>query len=65
MEGDIEEVNRTMRITEIRVRYRLAVPRDKQEVAERSLEFHPSRCPAYQSVKDAIRIKISADFRWV
>ncbi len=54
-----------MRITEIRVKYRLPIPKDKKDVADRTLEFHPTRCPAYQSVKDAIRIKISADYELV
>ena len=63
-EGDIEKVERTIRITEIRVRYRVALPADKKEVVERVLQSHPAACPAHESVKDAIRIKIGADIDW-
>jgi uncharacterized OsmC-like protein len=62
VEGDIEKVERTMKITEIRVRYKLPMAEDDKEVADRVLEMHPVGCPAHQSVKDAIRIKIEADY---
>ena len=64
MEGDIEKVDKTIKITEIRVRYHVKIPKDKQSEAERALEFHSAGCPAYQSVKDAIRVKIDADFEF-
>ncbi len=62
VEGDIEKVERTMKITEIRVRYRLPLQKEQQETADRVLEIHPVGCPAHQSVKDAIRISIEADY---
>ena len=61
-EGDIEKVDRTIKISEIRVHYRLPIPKDQKETAERALELHPAGCPAHQSVKDSIRIKIDAEF---
>ena len=64
MEGDIEKVGRTIRISEIRVRYRAALPESERESVERALELHPAGCPAHESVKDSIRIKIDADFDW-
>ena len=64
MEGDIEKVERTIRITAIRVRYKAALPADKREVVERVLKSHPAGCPAHESVKDAIRIEIGADIDW-
>ena len=62
VEGDIGKVERTMRITEIRVRYRLPVAEDQRETAQRVLEIHPAGCPAHQSVKDPIRILIEAEY---
>jgi len=64
VEGDIEKVEKTMRITEIRVRYHIRIPKDKQAEAERALKGHPVACPAHESVKESIRIKIDADFEW-
>ena len=60
--GDIEKVDKTIKITEIRVLYHLTIPTDKQEEAQRALEVHPAGCPAHQSVKDSIRFTIEADF---
>ena len=62
MEGDIEKVDKTIRITEIRVTYHAKIPKEKEAVALRALEAHPASCPAHESVKDSIRIKIDADF---
>ena len=62
VEGDIEKVEKTIKITEIRVTYHAKIPVDKQEEAQRALEVHPAGCPAHESVKDSIRIKIDADF---
>jgi len=65
VEGDIEKVERTIRITEIRVHYHLPLNRGDEETANRVLEVHPAGCPAHQSVKDSIRFNIQAsyDFR--
>ena len=60
--GDIDKVDKTIKIMEIRVQYHLTIPADKQEEAQRALEVHPAGCPAHQSVKDSIRIKIDANF---
>ena len=62
VEGDIEKVERTMKITEIRVRYKLPIPGDMQETAERVMRVHPAGCPAYQSLKEAIRFQIDVEF---
>jgi len=64
VEGDIEKVDRTMKITEIRVKYTLPLSKENEETANRVLEIHPAGCPAHQSVKDAIRIKIEADYQF-
>jgi uncharacterized OsmC-like protein len=51
-----------MRITEIRVTYHLPLARDQEETANRVLNVHPAGCPAHQSVKEAIRFKIDAQY---
>lgn len=65
VEGDIEKVERAMKITEIRVHNRLPLEKEQRDTADRVLEVHPAGCPAHQNVKDAIRIAIDAqyDFR--
>lgn len=62
VEGDIEKVNRVMQVTEIRVHYKHPLPKDQQETAQRVLETHASGCPAHNSVKGSIRIKIDAEY---
>ena len=51
-----------MKITEIRVHYSLPLDKGQRETADRVLEVHPAGCPAHQSVKDSIRIKIEAEY---
>lgn len=65
VEGRIEGVGKTIRITEINIRYKLAIPRGTRAEADRALEVHPLGCPAHESVKDAIRINWEADIEEV
>ncbi len=60
VQGDIEEVNGVLRITEIRVDYNIKVPAGKQEDARQVLGLYITRCPAATSVMDCIRIKDQA-----
>ena len=60
VEGDIEAVDNVLRITRIRVRYDLKIPKGKREAAERAVARHPSSCPAANSVNGCIDIDISA-----
>ena len=62
MEGDLEKVERTIRISEIRVNYRLPLNRSDEETARRVMQVHPAGCPAHESVKDSIRIKINVEY---
>ena len=55
-------MERTIRITEIRVKYHLPLDREQEETARRVLQVHPAGCPAHQSVKESIRFQIDADF---
>jgi organic hydroperoxide reductase OsmC/OhrA len=57
VEGDIEDVNHVLRITEIRVKYHLKVPNGKAEEAKEALSSYLASCPAAQSVIGCIRIK--------
>ena len=61
VEGDIEDVDGVLRITRIRVHYRVRIPSGKREEVERALEVYADRCPAYQSVKGCIDVSWDAD----
>ncbi len=65
VEGDIEKTEHTIKISEIRVTYHAPLPKDKEETVLRVLKVHPAGCPAHESVKDGIRVKIDADIQWV
>lgn len=54
-----------IRITCIRVRYRLKIPAGTRDRAQRALDTHQAKCPAAVSVQDSIRIEISADIEEV
>jgi organic hydroperoxide reductase OsmC/OhrA len=54
-------VDRVLRITAIRVRYQLRVPRGSREPAQRAVDTHEQRCPAATSVRGCIPIAIAAD----
>ncbi len=61
VEGDIEAVDRVLRITTIRVRYELRIPQGKREAAERALATYEQKCPAATSVRGCIEIHTTAD----
>ena len=54
VEGDIEDVNGVLKITTIRLHYRIKAPAEKRESIERLLGSYAEACPAYQSVKGCI-----------
>ena len=56
VEGHIRAVGGVLRITDIRVRYTLAIPPGKEGVARRCFENYLVNCPAAQSVSGCIRI---------
>lgn len=60
VDGVIEGVGNTIRITEIAVHYQLAIPQGTRAETDRALHVHPQGCPAHQSVKDAIRVSWDA-----
>lgn len=54
--GDIENVNNVLKITRIRVKYHLKVPKGKTKAAKEALASYLARCPAAQSVIGCIDI---------
>jgi organic hydroperoxide reductase OsmC/OhrA len=61
VEGDVGAVDRVLRITAIRVRYRLKVPAGRREAAQRAVDTHEQKCPAATSVRGCIPIAITAE----
>jgi uncharacterized OsmC-like protein len=61
VEGDIEAIDNVLRITRIRVRYRLRIPAGTREKAERAVATHATKCPAANSVRGCIDLDIAAD----
>lgn len=61
VEGDVEAVDRVLRIARMRVRYEIQIPTGMREAAERAVATHQAKCPAAMSVRDCIPIEITAD----
>lgn len=57
VEGDIENVNNVLKITQIRVKYHLKVPREKAQDVKEAFSSYLTGCPAAQSVIGCIEIK--------
>lgn len=57
VEGDIENINGVLKITQIRVAYHLKVPKGKSADAREAMQAYLIRCPAAQSVIGCIRIE--------
>jgi organic hydroperoxide reductase OsmC/OhrA len=57
VEGDIENVNNVLKITQIRVTYHLKVPQEKDGEAKEALSSYLTSCPAAQSVIGCIQIR--------
>jgi organic hydroperoxide reductase OsmC/OhrA len=57
VEGDIENVDNVLKITEIRVRYHLKVPKEKTAEAREVFSSYLTSCPAAQSVIGCIGIQ--------
>jgi uncharacterized OsmC-like protein len=61
VEGDIEEVAGVLKITRIRLTYKLKIPAGSREKAERALAVYADKCPAYQSVRNCIQCSWQAE----
>ena len=57
VEGDIENVNNVLKITQIRVRYHLRLETEKLADAKEAFSSYLIRCPAAQSVMGCIKIQ--------
>ncbi len=60
VEGDIQAVDNVLRITTIRVRYRIRVPAGSLAKAQRAVDTHATKCPAANSVRGCIDLDIDA-----
>ena len=65
VEGLIEKADGGIKITTIRVHYRLTIPKDKSAEAERAVAVHDRACPATQSVRPAILVEWDAEYEEV
>ena len=65
VEGDIEDVGGVLKITTIRLHYRIKAPAEKRESIERLLDHYAEACPAYQSVKGCIECSWTAEIEEV
>jgi len=54
VEGDIDDVDGVLRITRIRLAYRLRADESSREKIDRALANHAEKCPGWQSVRDSI-----------
>lgn len=61
MEGDIEEADGGLKITSIRLKFRLKAPTGVREKIDRAFDSFASKCPAYQSVKGCIECSWELD----
>jgi len=57
VEGDIENVNNVLKITQIRVKYHLKVSQEKAKEVKEAFSSYLTSCPAAQSVIGCINIK--------
>ena len=61
VEGDVEAIDRVLRISRIRVYYDIRVPKGSRDAAQRAVDTHEQKCPAATSVRGCIPIAITAD----
>ena len=61
VEGDIEEVDGVLKITRIRIRYRITIPPGSRDLVDRALAGYADQCPAYQSVRGCIDVTWDAE----
>jgi organic hydroperoxide reductase OsmC/OhrA len=62
VEGLIEKVGSGIKITTIRVHYRLTIPKEQRAEAERAVAVHDKGCPATQSVTPSIKVEWDAEY---
>jgi uncharacterized OsmC-like protein len=60
-EGTNEVVDGVIRLTEIRIAYRLRIPAGSRETVERALARHQEKCPTAATLAPAVAIRWSAE----
>ena len=60
--GEIETEHRVLIIKRIHVRYRLAIPEERREEAERVHSFHARFRPVARSLEGSIDIRTELEF---
>ncbi|MGI9075824.1 MAG: hypothetical protein ACR2G6_00670 [Gemmatimonadaceae bacterium] len=60
-EGVNELVDGVIRLTEIRVAYRLRIPAANRDVVDRALARHQEKCPTAASLSPSVRISWTAE----
>jgi uncharacterized OsmC-like protein len=55
--GEIVDEDGVLVLKRIEVTYRLPVPEDKREEAERAHDFHPRACPVARSIGGSVEIE--------
>ena len=58
----IEQVDDTIAITRVHVKYKIRLPHGQLEAAERALEFHKDKCPVAKTLTRGVEISWEADF---
>lgn len=61
VEGRIEEIDGKMLLTNVSLRYKLKVPKDKRAAVERALEHHEGLCAVSESVRRGIAVEWQAE----
>ena len=59
VEGDINDVDGVLRITEIRVAYQLKYTDDQYPKVKRAFNAHKEKCPAYMTVRGAVDFQVT------
>lgn len=59
--GVNELVNGLVRLTEIRIRYRLSIPAGTREAVDRALARHQEKCPTAATLKCAVEVSWTAE----
>jgi uncharacterized OsmC-like protein len=61
VEGTNELVDGIIKLTGIRVHYRLRIPAGTREIVDRALARHRDKCPTAQSLAAAVTVEWSAE----
>ena len=63
VEGDIVDDDGVMALRAIRIHYRVSLPVGKRAEAERALRLHERGCPLANTLRGAVQLQYTAEFR--